>query len=538
MTSSTGNRRLGKRYDHDGVAIAIGRVTPTDDARRLEVEVLEEAVPVILVPGIMGSNLRDVRTGQSVWRGNSLLRMMMQWLFRSATTRRRKLNPDTTEVDPRGKYMGPGSTVTNKETAKQRGWGTVASYGYGKFVPWLDKALNDDETSPWAGMEDDIKLVESWAPFKKPEKLFPAESQKAWGVYSPVHCVGYNWLRSNAESGAYLVSKINEIIEFWRSRKSEDGTCYRCEKVVLVTHSMGGLVSRAAVLDAFGGAVDANVSEKVAGVVHGVMPAFGAAAAYHHIRTGYDFPTGLVLGRNAAQVTAVLANSPGGLELMPNTDYPEGWLQARSSTGQPLMALPEAVAQADAQTGRTSADPYLQIYTKRDEWYRLIDAGLIDPGGLDRKKDPPVDSWTRYLGIVLAAARFHQTLGNTYHDPTYSHFGNDPRKATYQTLPWVATGPVTATTAELKAAKVRGHKSDPVKLDIAGYPAFKIGKAEDPGDDTVPAVSGGAPGTVETDAVKQSFSLIGLAHGSSYQDEGPAQMSTLYSIGKIIGRSQ
>lgn len=536
MTSGTENRRLGKRYDHDGAAIATGRVTPTGDAERLEVEVLEEAVPVILVPGIMGSNLRDVRTGQSVWRANGLLRMAMQWLFRSATTRRRKLNPDTTEVDPRGRYLGRGKTVTNRKTARQRGWGTVARYGYGKFVPWLDKALNDDEASPWAGMEDDIKLVESWAPFKRPHKLSVDESEKAWGVYSPVHCVGYNWLRSNAESGEYLVGKINEIIEFWRSQKNDDGTSYRCDRVVLVTHSMGGLVSRAAVMDAFGGQVDANVSEKVAGIVHGVMPAFGAAAAYHHIRTGYDFPTGLVLGRNAAQVTAVLANSPGGLELVPNTGYPAGWLLARSTTGRTLMALPEA--EADAGTDGGPPDPYLQIYTKRDEWYRLIDADLIDPGGLDRKKDPPVDSWTRYLGLVLAAARFHKTLGNNYHDPTYSHFGNDPREATYQTLPWVATGPVTASAAELKAAHVRGNKSDPVKLDIAGRPAFKIGKAEDPGDDTVPAVSGGAPGTIDSDAVKQSFGLVGLAHGSSYQDKGPAQMSTLYSIGKIIGRSQ
>src|SRR5690606_6758140 len=98
---------------------------------------------------------------------------------------------------------------------------------------------------------------------------------------------------------------------------------------------------------------------------------------------------------------------------------------------------------------------------------------------------------------------------------------------------------VNATEAELRAAGIDGGKSDPVTLDLSERPRFKIGNAEDPGDDTVPAVSGAGPGTVDSDAVKQSFSLLGLAHGSSYEEErGPAQMSTLYSIAKITGRAQ
>lgn len=536
MSGKEGNRRLARHYEPGGNAVATGRVTPTGDGQRLEVAVVEEAVPVILVPGIMGSNLRNKQTGESVWRANSLMRMAVQWLFRSSTTRRRKLNPEMTEVDPDGKYMGPGKTVTDAETAKARGWGTVAAYGYGKFVPWLDKTLNDDDASPWAAMEGDDALVDGWTPFKRPEALTKAESETAWGLYCPVHCVGYNWLQSNADSADHLIEKINEIIAFWGSEQNGNGTRYRCERVVLVTHSMGGLVSRAATLDAFGVQTDPEIVDKVAGIVHGVMPAFGAAAAYHHIRTGYDFPTGWVLGRNAAQVTAVLANSPGGLELVPTASYPEGWLQARGTSGTTLMALPKQAA--DPQTGAMSADPYLQIYTKRDEWYRLIDEGLIDPGGLDSKKEPPVDSWMRYLGLILGAATFHRTLGDHYHAPTYSHFGNDPRVKTYQALPWVASGGVDATEQQLVQATVSGNRSDPVTLDLPGRPRFRIGKAEDPGDDTVPAVSGAAPGTVDSDAVKQSFSLLGLKHGSSYQPEGgPAQMSTLYSIGKIIGRA-
>ena len=61
--------------------------------------------------------------------------------------------------------------------------------------------------------------------------------------------------------------------------------------------------------------------ERVLGVVHGVQPATGSSTIYHHMRCGYEGIAQVVLGRNAGEVTAVVANSAGALELAPSAEY-------------------------------------------------------------------------------------------------------------------------------------------------------------------------------------------------------------------------
>jgi len=53
-----------------------------------------------------------------------------------------------------------------------------------------------------------------------------------------VYAVGYNWLESNRKSAERLKDKVEQII----LNTKMDG--FSCEKVILVTHSMGGLVAR------------------------------------------------------------------------------------------------------------------------------------------------------------------------------------------------------------------------------------------------------------------------------------------------------
>lgn len=60
---------------------------------------------------------------------------------------------------------------------------------------------------------------------------------------------------------------------------------YECKQVIVVTHSMGGLVGRALIHPMYG-----NLQDKVAGIVHGVMPAIGAPAAYKRMRAGFEDP--------------------------------------------------------------------------------------------------------------------------------------------------------------------------------------------------------------------------------------------------------
>ncbi len=54
----------------------------------------------------------------------------------------------------------------------------------------------------------------------------------------PVHVFGYNWTASNGLAGQKLAAEIDRVIQLYR-----DMGRY-CDYVILVTHSMGGLVAR------------------------------------------------------------------------------------------------------------------------------------------------------------------------------------------------------------------------------------------------------------------------------------------------------
>jgi triacylglycerol esterase/lipase EstA (alpha/beta hydrolase family) len=66
----------------------------------------------------------------------------------------------------------------------------------------------------------------------------------------------------------------------------------KCEKVILVTHSMGGLVARY-----YSELLDGDFGQKnILGIVHGVMPDRGAPMAYKRMKAGEAVPVGLVIG--------------------------------------------------------------------------------------------------------------------------------------------------------------------------------------------------------------------------------------------------
>lgn len=513
---------LVQQTANDGSVVATTRLTPVEDKVRGSMVVPPTTVvPVIFVPGIMGSNLRDKKTKESVWNVNSTVSILLQWVFRSAKTRQSKLRADDAEVDPSGKWYGKSATVPDKSTGHQRGQGSTSKASYGDFVCWLDDKLSgltggiaQGASSPWSEMVD--QGIGQWSPERTPQALTQSNADFAWdNFYCPVHVVGYNWLQSNGESGKYLAEKITEIIAEWNGRGSAGGPAFRCEQVILISHSMGGLVTRAAVHSAFGSAAD-----KVLGIVHGEQPANGAAAAYHHCRSGYGGISGWVLGRNAAQVTAVFANSPGAMELLPNHQYPTGWLKARvGSDSAAILELPKA-------------DPYIEIYLQREPWWRLVDPAMIDPS--KSLNDP----WFSYRGGVNKASQFHYTLGTTYHPRTYVHYGADEKAyPAYGDLIWCSTAASNPDpTALLAATPVDG--SDPVTIRVGKKMEFSIAGPKglgypQPGDGTVPACSGEAPHTQGGGNIKQSFRLSGFEHQGSYNNDAVRQ-TTFYSICMLL----
>ena len=537
-------RALSQEHGADGSVTGSTFLSPTEDKTRgLMCVRPTTVVPVIFVPGIMGSNLRDAKTKESVWNTNSSVAILMQWIFRSAKARQSKLAADGAELDDRGAWYGKSATVSDEATGKRRGQGSTSHAFYGDFVRWLDDELNAEHKgkktkhglaadhvefpSPWQSFVDGEHKDETWGAQKPFQTLSAKDSHNAWNnFFCPVHVQGYNWLKSNGDAGKALAKQIQEIIDYWNHQT----VCgYRCEQVILVSHSMGGLVTRAAVHPEFG-----NVADKVLGIVHGEQPANGAAAAYHHCRSGYGGVSGLVLGRNAAQVTAVFANSPGAMELLPNHQYNDNggrngpnerrWLKVKQGVKtDPVMQLPES-------------NPYKEIYLQKDAWWRLVDPNLIDPAEKQKK-----DAWVKFSANIGIVQKFHQTLGTYYHSKTYVHYGADAEKhAAYGDLLWQGESGVNLSQAELLELP-RTQGSNPVRITSPTFrqtqrldiiDPYSVGYPQS-GDETVPACSGEAPYVQGGESVQQSFRLTGFEHQAAYNN-ADVRLCTLYSIGKLL----
>lgn len=145
--------------------------------------------------------------------------------------------------------------------------------------------------------------------------LLETEFNKTFFVQPPhpVHCFGHDWRRSNADSGRALRVRIEEIL-----KKTPDAS-----QVVIVTHSMDGLVARA-MLALTGEA-------KVAAVIHGALPSNGTPVAYRRFFTGAQPPfegntvpdqvLNNIMGTTDIEYTTVQSGLPGPVQLMPNQLY-------------------------------------------------------------------------------------------------------------------------------------------------------------------------------------------------------------------------
>lgn len=103
-------------------------------------------LPVIFVPGIMGSNLCNQR-GEAIWLVNGPLTAAKGWTFKDASDRQKLLHPDRTEVYTKGEtpFWSVGALSKSKEF-ESRGWGEVSAMSYKDFLIWLEENLNGGGT--------------------------------------------------------------------------------------------------------------------------------------------------------------------------------------------------------------------------------------------------------------------------------------------------------------------------------------------------------------------------------------------------------
>lgn len=499
-----------------------------------------KVIPVIFVPGIMGSNLASDH--DSAVEGKAWAPDITKWALKfrkySGAERKVLIDPAITRVDfsvpvdddTLLKLTGTSrKDVGNnwKNEFIRRGWGTVMQGSYGELLCYLEYHLNrmykGGKVSPhWQTLLQE--QGRDWGEMQGFQKLVAGELTDAADYWYPVHAVGYNWLRSNREAGKYLTIRMRRFIAHYKKMG------YHCDKAILVTHSMGGLVARAAVHPDIGGAGD-----DVLGIVHGVQPITGAAAAYKRVRAGNEATmnpvgaiTAQILGWSGAEVAPVFAQSPGPLELLPTKAYPKGWLQAYRSQGgarsQKAFALPKA-------------DPYSEIYRERHQWWRLMDPALIDPAGVMTKKGS--DPWNFYLTKLAEAEAFHDDLGDHFHPGSWVHYGADPKHRAWGQVHWRANGELPVVSdQELRDARLLNDDRNgrlSVKVSDERKPGshpffwrYTIAPADSDGDATVPQESGRAA----EGKVKFIARMRGFDHQGSYSNEH-VQSLTLYCIAKI-----
>ncbi len=364
------------------------KTAPENDPLINQIAIRKETLPIILVPGIMGSRLKRASGGDKTWDPDANWFMLSRFGLPHVDAKDRK-NMLVGESSHRTGHLSVDpDNAEVPEPGRDRGWGTVAWQHYGSLLGAL------------AGHE------------------WPTTLDVCFDL--PVYAFGYNWTDSSHASGRALADYIDRVID-------EQGRIQPCRQVILVTHSMGGLVARSA-------CKLHGAESKVLGVLHGAQPAFGAPAAYQRIKHGFreldgslwdwlchpirkisDTLTERVLGDEGPEVTLLMAHMPGGLELLPTRAYRtnEGraeWLHYRGRHGHSLD-LPRR------------GDPYDEIYCAKEAPFRLIDPrwlGATSAGEYDQMK---AGQWGDYIENLKVAKQFHVSLGHYSHPETYQFYG-------------------------------------------------------------------------------------------------------------------
>ncbi len=407
---------------------------PKDAAKTLVDTVNLRTIPIIFIPGVMGSRL--LMPGFNDWDPDNPGTMLL-WANSAASQRAANLGVITRPV---ADVSGIPSSAMDADIAKNtelqdiaaahqddarvlfsfRGWAGVSWGFYGKVLTFLETTFNFDATS------------------------------------SPVYAFGYDWRQSNFTSGSNLLAFIVKVL----------GQHPGASQVILVTHSMGGIVARAAL------ALNPSVVSSIRGVVHGAQPSVGAVVAYRRFFTGATPPfdgsgvadrvLGTIMGTTPREYATILSDLPGPMQLMPSHLYP-------SPANDPWL--------------KTS--PQVDLTNPATVYALPLGPGiLLNPIGAP---DPFVVGFinTALLAQVAQHDFFHRTLGDVGHPNTH----------------------VLSST---------GLKTD-VQVDFTGTNAAKvITKAA--GDGTVPQVSGACPG-IRASFVKSRDTVSGIEHSKVYSDD-------------------
>ncbi len=368
------------------------------------------AIPIVFVPGMMGSKLMQ-EDGENIWNPPTV-GWVTQWGMMDGDERRAlmtgrpqdEFSPDFLQVDHGDdEYMEDIVGENNAEEKQNRGWGGVVWGFYGEILNWLDSRLVN---------------------------TLPDFTVGCSNIHFEVWAHPYNWTDDNTNAAKDL-KKVVQKAHQETIEKYKDIADIKILKPIVITHSMGGLVARYF-------SVKEGGQDLVHTVIHGAMPTHGSPAAYKRMRAGFwanykwsplhnlKAEVGQeALGNDASQVTPMLANSPGGLQLLPNqyhqsVDGSKDWLKVSFADKGDIQSLPKA------------GDPYKEIYRDRTSWWRLTDPAFVNP-----RHNNVDESWGWYKDNLALAKRFHEKLGETgFHKPTKMSYCASEENLCWDEVEW------------------------------------------------------------------------------------------------------
>ncbi|GEM_PF-2611795 len=396
-------------------------------------------IPIIFVPGVMGSRLHFPGLDQS-WDPDSSW-AMVHWVTVGAETARVELGVGTP-----AEVMTDGSSLTQAQ--RDRGWGNVAWSFYGTFVRDL-------------------------------------EGQTFGRYTTPVYVIGYDWRQSNRDSGRAVATRINEILEIEET-----------EKFIMISHSMGGLVTRACLHDT---ANNHGVHDKCMGIVHIAQPVHGGVVLVRRMFSGstseldggYLFST--ILGDTREKSLTISANMAGPLQLLVTPNYlnPAGqdWYSRRT--------FEDPAAGFTAWTGRTW-DHYLSPVSP---------PGLLPPA--TEPYSPSVAARTQLTRNIRLAAAFHDWIGVWKHPQTWSIYATG---GTVDTSVRFGLPPLSVRTEGWVFKDYFGMRADGTEVEVedpnpADRGVIVTRTTDSDGTVPVPSAQGLFPGEAHTIALGSDYSV-------------------------------
>jgi hypothetical protein len=450
-------------------------------------------VPVVLVPGVMGSRL-DLTPSLS-WDpdGGS---PMAPWISFSTTGRRevrRALRPATTAGSVKTTFAtGAVSWISGKIDASLTGKTAVLASARCRAIGTVNGGSSDDAIQSYYATFRNWGSV-LWGFYGKmlvalEETLNPAKDDPDF----PVYAFGYDWRRSNTDSGKLFNAFVSKVVDR-----------HGAQDAIIITHSMGGLVARGGI------AADTSVKQKIRGVIHTVQPSNGAVSAYRRFLTGVSEPVDSqalgpawllsnIMGPTSVQFAYNLSGMPGPLQLLPNKLH-------ASHVSDWIAGVDSSVNLADIyNVYRQASVPGLSG----------IVAGAEESLGTDdeRQSQAVRGDFARNLST---AEQFHDGVGTVAHGRTFALYSTGlPTDCgvTFQNLSGSISAP-DSKPARQWARDADGNWVDQWNEAVYGQPPT--------GDGTVPDTSGDCPDMTllaPAEAIQSNGSPLPVEHAKAMSD--------------------